>query len=214
MSEISEDDLRKSAKDLAILVSAQANYVNKVWLVLMAASAAIAFPTPIDCKMVKLPFSFGEADKATYDLVMFFIQSALIVAYCQAFIKAHQANGFAQKNLKGLKAREFFEFYRVDMIARPWLLIASLKNEDTPLSGPQRWRKIVSYFSIRYFMLCVQFGLPLWALCVVTRRILRNGAPYLLLVLGFFAILLVACAALKAASEEYDFFKRVKRELV
>src|SRR3989304_6827514 len=99
MREIPQEGIRKNAKDLAGTVSAQANYIIKSWLVLIAASAAIAFPNSIDDKVI-LPFSFGKVDKSTYDLVMFFIQAALIVVYCQGFAKVHQANEFAQEKLE------------------------------------------------------------------------------------------------------------------
>ena len=69
MSATKNSENAKTIKDLADGFNIQSLYSNQLWLVLIVASAVIAFPQENAVGNVELPFSFGSVPISNFNTV-------------------------------------------------------------------------------------------------------------------------------------------------
>jgi len=212
---VSFDDTHKFVKELADAFSKHAKYVNQVWFASIVAATVVVFPAVSDDgKNIDLPFSLGTVSRPIYAPVGYFILAVLIVAYCQGYAKAYDARKFAHGLIDQLeandpRARDFYDFFVVDGIARVWPLVSLLKR----WFGNQSKIIVPSYIALKIFTQGILLGLPLLALVSAFWQILKTTSSNAFSILASVVLIFVMLAAAEIIYSELDVIRDVKKRI-
>jgi hypothetical protein len=181
MTETEGEPSQKTLKEFADAVSTQAQVTNRIWLGLMTVALVALLPREsTTAGQVKLPFNLGQADAATFSVMIFLFLVVLTIAFSSAYAQQFRAQRLAQLFINaipkkhtdhgGAHSREWFDMFRIPTFNRgaplPQLARGHFQFYKNAKECPNWLRFLTTgyYLLLKLTAMAVYFALPGYAL--------------------------------------------------